>query len=69
MITHAYKCADVYTHMQRFIPLEPKKVRARIPHCSTGTRAGTEENGCKCLYLDICTILVSGPQVFLLCMA
>lgn len=29
--THTYKCADVYTHMQRFIPLEPKEVKARIP--------------------------------------
>lgn len=64
MNTHTYKCADVYTHMQRFIPLEPKEVRARIPQYSTGQELVLKETSCICLCLDIChNPLLLGPQV------
>lgn len=50
-------CADVYTHMQRFIPLEPKEVELEPLSAAQGQELVLRENGCIGLYLDICTTL------------
>lgn len=70
MNTHT-KCADVYTHMQRFIPLESKEVRAKIPSMpSTGQELVPNENSCMCLHLGhMHSSLFLGPQGFRLSMA
>lgn len=68
MNTHTYKCADVYTHMQRFIPLEPREVRASTMQYRT--RAGTERDQ---LHLPVFGHMPQSSAFrspsFLLCMA